>query len=262
MILTVNDISFKYNRHTTLKDISFTIKKGEITVVLGPNGVGKTTLLKCMNGILKPTCGDILVAGKNIKKMGLREISGNMSYVAQKCESARMTAFDAILMGRRPHMGWKVGKNDLKKVDGVIKHLGLEHLALNHVDEMSGGELQKVAIARALVQETDIILLDEPTSSLDMKNQEEILELIERVVKEHRVAAVMTMHDLNTALRYADNYIFLKEGSIFDTGPIEKVSPVMVSEVYGISVEIIRHKGYSVIIPATESRRKTTKKAA
>jgi len=262
MILNVNGISFKYNHHHTLKNISFKIKKGEITVVLGPNGVGKTTLLKCMNRMLNPSSGDVFLGEKNIKEMDAREIAGKMSYVAQKCESARMTAFDAILMGRKPHMGWKVSKSDLKKVDGVIKRLGLEDLALTHVDEMSGGELQKVAIARALVQETGVILLDEPTSSLDMKNQEEILELIERVVKEHQVAAVMTMHDLNTALRYADDYIFLKKGCIFDMGPIQRVSPAMVSEVYGISVEIIHHKGYPVIIPETRTREKNRKKAA
>ena len=249
MILNVDNISFRYNSHDTLKNINFQINKGETTVILGPNGVGKTTLLKCMNSMLKPSSGSILVDNKNIMKMDTMEIAGKMSYVAQKSDSARVTAFDAILMGRRPHIRWKVRDTDIKKVDASIKRLGIEHLSLKYVDQMSGGELQKVSIARALVQETDIILLDEPTSSLDMKNQAEILGLIRHIVKEHQVAAVMTMHDLNTALRYADKYIFLQNGKIFDTGYVSQISPCMVESVYGIPVEILHHNGYPVIIP-------------
>jgi iron complex transport system ATP-binding protein len=249
MILKVNDLEFHYKSHKILKNISFSIQRGETTVILGPNGVGKTTLLKCLNSILAPQNGDILVKDQNIKKMDINQIAKEISYVAQKNETARITAFDAILLGRHPHIRYKTGPDDLKKVDAVIKRLDLSHLCLKYLDQMSGGELQKVAIARALVQQTDLLLLDEPTSSLDLKNQTDILGLIRHIVKGHNIAAVMTMHDLNTALRFSDQYLFLKDKTIYGAGKINEISAKMIEEVYGVSVEIFYHKGFPVVVP-------------
>ncbi|MBU8849021.1 MAG: ABC transporter ATP-binding protein [Desulfobacterales bacterium] len=249
MILKVNDLAFHYKSHETLKNVSFSIQRGETTVILGPNGVGKTTLLKCLNSILTPQTGDILVKDKNIRAMDIKQIAKEISYVAQKNETARITAFDAILLGRHPHIRYKTSPDDLKKVDAVIKRLDLSHLCLKYLDQMSGGELQKVSIARALVQQTDLLLLDEPTSSLDLKNQTDILGLIRHIVKGHNIAAVMTMHDLNTALRYADQYLFLKDKTIYGAGKINEISSKMIEDVYGVKVEIVYHKGFPVVIP-------------
>ena len=249
MILNINDLTFKYNSHNVLNNINFSVEKGEILTILGPNGVGKTTLLKCINSILKREKGDIYINGQDTFNMDVTQIAKQMSYVAQHSDAAKMTAFDAILLGRRPHIKWRVSKEDIKKVDAVIKRLNLEHLSLKYIDQMSGGELQKISLARAFVQETDLFLLDEPTSNLDLKNQAEILGLVKRVVKEHNVAAVMTMHDLNTALRYSDKYLFLKNGSIYGVGDVNNISCSMVESVYGIPVEIMQHNGYPVIIP-------------
>lgn len=249
MILNVNNLAFHYKSHEILKDVNFSIKKGETTVILGPNEVGKTTLLKCLNSILFPQHGDILVKNKNIREMDIKEIAKEISYVAQKNESTRITAFDAILMGRHPHVRYKTSHDDLKKVDAVIKRLNLSKLCLKHLDQMSGGELQKVSIARALVQQTDLLLMDEPTSSLDLKNQTDVLSLIRHIVKGHNIAAVMTMHDLNTALRYADQYIFLKDKTIYGVGKTNEISSKMVEEVYGVPVEIVYHKGSQVVVP-------------
>jgi iron complex transport system ATP-binding protein len=249
MILNVNNLAFHYKSHEILKDVNFSIKRGEITVILGPNGVGKTTLLKCLNSILFPQHGDILVKNKNIREMDIKEIAKEISYVAQKNESTRITAFDAILMGRHPHVRYKTSHDDLKKVDAVIKRLNLSKLCLKHLDQMSGGELQKVSIARALVQQTDLLLMDEPTSSLDLKNQTDILNLIRHIVKGHNIAAVMTMHDLNTALRYADQYIFLKDKTIYGVGKTNEISSKMVEDVYEVPVEIVYHKGSPVVVP-------------
>ncbi|MBC2704092.1 ABC transporter ATP-binding protein [Desulfobacula sp.] len=249
MILKVNDLEFQYNSHKTLKNVSFSIQRGETTVILGPNGVGKTTLLKCLNSILTPQNGDILVKDKNIRAMDINQIAKEISYVAQKNETARITAFDAILLGRHPHIRYKTRPDDLKKVDAVIKRLDLSHLCLKYLDQMSGGELQKVSIARALVQQTDLLLLDEPTSSLDLKNQTDILGLIKHIVKGHNIAAVMTMHDLNTALRFSDQYLFLKDKTIYGAGKINKISAKMIEAVYGVSVEIVYHKGFPLVIP-------------
>jgi iron complex transport system ATP-binding protein len=249
MILNVNNLAFHYKSHEILKDVNFSIKKGETTVILGPNGVGKTTLLKCLNSILFPQHGDILVKNKNIREMDIKEIAKEISYVAQKNESTRITAFDAILMGRHPHVRYKTSHDDLKKVNAVIKRLNLSKLCLKHLDQMSGGELQKVSIARALVQQTDLLLMDEPTSSLDLKNQTDVLSLIRHIVKGHNIAAVMTMHDLNTALRYADQYIFLKDKTIYGVGKTNEISSKMVEDVYGVLVEIVYHKGSPVVVP-------------
>ncbi|MEN8210618.1 MAG: ABC transporter ATP-binding protein [Thermodesulfobacteriota bacterium] len=254
MILNVNDLAFHYKSHDTLKNINFSIKKGETTVILGPNGVGKTTLLKCLNSILFPQNGNIMVKDKNIREMDVKQIAKEISYVAQKNESTRMTAFDAILMGRHPHIRYKTRPDDLKKVDAVIKRLNLSHLCLKYLDQMSGGELQKVSIARALVQQTDLLLLDEPTSSLDLRNQTDILGLIRHIVKGHHIAAIMTMHDLNTALRYADQYLFLKDKTIYGAGKIDKISSKMVEDVYGVPVEIVYHKGFPVVIPVENEK--------
>jgi iron complex transport system ATP-binding protein len=254
MILSVKDLSFAYKSHKTLKNIHFSIKEGETTVILGPNGVGKTTLLKCLNSILSPKEGNILVKGQDINTMNIRQIAKEIAYVAQKNDPARITVFDAILMGRRPHISYRAAKTDLKIVDAVIKSLDLSHMSLTYLDQMSGGELQKVAIARPLVQQTDLLLLDEPTASLDLKNQAHILGLIRKIVKGHHIAAVLTMHDLNAALRYSDNYIFLKDQTIFAAGNIHEISPEMVEAVYGIKVDIMHHKGLPVVIPMEEEK--------
>ncbi|MEE4608468.1 MAG: ABC transporter ATP-binding protein, partial [Desulfobacteraceae bacterium] len=195
-MLEVKDIRVGYNGSgLVLEDLGFTLGAGEILAILGPNGVGKTTLLRCINGMIQPKTGSVMVEGADVFDMSAGRIARHLGYVAQRNDAGRMTTFDAVLLGRKPHMGWKVSHDDLHKVGAALHQLGLEHLALRDIDRMSGGELQKVCIARAIVQEPRVLLLDEPTSSLDLKNQLEILGTIRRVVKEHQLAAVMTMHD-------------------------------------------------------------------
>lgn len=218
-------------------------------VILGPNGVGKTTLLRCINSILKPAQGAIWVDGRKMSELTPQQIARRVGYVAQQQTPGRMTAFDAILMGRRPHIQWRVSDEDLRIVDGAIKRLALQELAMRYIDQMSGGELQKVAIGRAMVQEPKLLLLDEPTSNLDLKNQLEILRLLRHAIQDHGMAAVMTMHNLNMALRFADKHLFLKDGRIFDVGRPEEISAETVKEVYGIAVEIHRHNGHLLVIP-------------
>lgn len=249
MILEVAGLSFAYKSLDVLTDIHFKVERGEVLAVLGPNGVGKTTLLKCINAILRPGSGSMLIDKESIFSLGSSEIARRIGYVAQRAETSRLVAFDAILMGRRPHIRWNVSEKDLAIVDGAIKLLDLGHLAMRYIDQMSGGELQKVAIARALVQEPKLLLLDEPTSNLDLKNQVDILTIIRRVAREHDVSAVMTMHDLNKALRYADTYLFLKNGMIFSAGKVCDVSAETIEAVYGLPVEIHYHKGNPLVIP-------------
>lgn len=248
-MLNVTDLTFQYNGVDTLEHISFSIQNGSVTVILGPNGVGKTTLLKCLNGILSPQKGRVCIKDTPIHTMSVKQIAQQVSYVAQKNDAARVTVFDAVLLGRLPHIRYRTRAADLQKTDAVMRQLNLTHMSLKYLDQLSGGELQKVAIARALVQETDLLLLDEPTSSLDLKNQTQILELIKKIVKTHQIAAVMTMHDLNAALRYADYYICLKDHTVFSAGKITDICPDIIAQVYGLPVEIINHNGCPVIIP-------------
>jgi iron complex transport system ATP-binding protein len=171
MILSVDELTFLYRNHDVLSEIAFTIDAGEVVAILGPNGVGKTTLLKCLNRILRPKGGVVNLDGEDLSRLNLMDIARRVGYVPQRVETGRLTAFDAVLLGRRPHIGWDITERDLRIVDAVFHRLSMDNLRLSYIDEMSGGELQKVAIARALVQEPKILLLDEPTSSLDLKTR-------------------------------------------------------------------------------------------
>lgn len=249
MILDVNNVTFSYNSRPVLSDVSFRLKNNELLAILGPNGVGKTTLLKCLNCILRPSGGGIMVEDRDLLLMGRMEIARDLAYVAQQNQGGRLTAFDAILLGRRPHIKWRVGREDVCKVEAIIRVLDLEYLSLRHLDEMSGGELQKVSIARAIVQEPRVLLLDEPTSSLDLRNQQEILATVRHIVTGHGMAAIMTMHDINSALRFADKFIFLKGGGIYAVTDLAGITSEIISDVYGISVAIENVRGYPVVVP-------------
>src|SRR5690554_5199476 len=158
MILSVNDIAFSYNGKDVLKNVKFEVNKGEVISVLGVNGAGKSTLLKCINKILKPKKGTILVNNFNLKKLNKEEIARKMAYVSQTASANYITVFDAVLLGRKPHIKWDVSRKDLDITGKVLKLMNLEEHALRFTRELSGGELQKVIIARALAQEPQILL--------------------------------------------------------------------------------------------------------
>lgn len=248
-ILNVAGVNFGYHSHSVLKDINVKIERGEIMTILGPNGVGKSTLLKCMNMILKPKTGVIMLDKNDLTKLSGKEIAKSMGYVAQKNDCARMTIFDAVLLGRKPHIGWRIKSKDYEIVDKALKQLGLYDMQMRHIDAISGGEMQRVSICRAIVQEPSVLLLDEPTSALDLCRQIDILKVIKRVVETHNIATVMTMHDLNLALRFADRFVFMKEGKIYAACDRDGVTEEIIENVYGIEVDVLQHKGMPIVIP-------------
>lgn len=252
-MLAVDGIRFSYNAKPVLDDVSFNVGRGELCSILGNNGAGKTTLLKCLLRILYPQEGTVLIEEEDASGMSRMEMARRMGYVAQKeSGSARFTVFDAVLMGRRPHINWGAGERDLEVVQEVMETLELEGLSLRYLDELSGGELQKVVIARALVQEPGIMLLDEPTSNLDLRNQLEVMETVRMAVDDRGIAAIMAIHDINLALRFSHKFMLLRDGAIFTCGGPDVISPESVERVYGVKVVIESLDGRKIVLPLRE----------
>ncbi|MEW5920205.1 MAG: ABC transporter ATP-binding protein [Bacillota bacterium] len=249
MILSVDKVKFSYKSRPVLREINFKVNRGELFSILGNNGAGKSTLLKCLNKILKPQGGTILIEKEELLALSRREVARRLGYVAQRYESARITVFDAVLLGRKPHIKWDVGVRDLEVVRNVLEVLGLEEFSLRYLDELSGGELQKVVIARALAQEPRVLLLDEPTSNLDLKNQFEVLRIVKKAASERNIAVVVVMHDLNLVLRFADKFLLLKNGTIFACGGMEIMTPENIAAVYEVRVAVERLADTPVVVP-------------
>jgi iron complex transport system ATP-binding protein len=249
MILSVNQISFRYNSDTILRDITFDLPSGQILGVLGINGAGKSTLLKCINKILRPFGGSVSLDGKDLLRLRGDAIARRIAYVPQKYREDGVTVFDAVLLGRKPHIKWAATDRDLLVVERLLKLMNLDEYALRPLSTLSGGEAQKVIIARALAQEPKVLLLDEPTSSLDLRNQLEVMNLVSTVVRNQSVSAVMAIHDLNLAMRFADRFLILKDGSIHAAGLKEALTPQVIEEVYGVHSILRMVEGYPVFIP-------------
>ncbi len=251
MKLKVKGVHFSYDSINVLNDVFIEGGDGEVVSLVGPNGSGKTTLLKCINKILKPKKGTILLDGRNLSSIGLKEMARLLGYVPQSATHAfPSTVFDTVLLGRRPHVDWSVGARDKEVVSQVLVSTGLQGMALRYFGELSGGEKQKVLIARALAQEPEILLLDELTSNLDLRHQLEILDLIKTMVREKRISAIMALHDLNLASRFSDKVIFLREGRIYAAGePYSVLTPENIKAVYGVETVINNDSGRSYIIP-------------
>jgi iron complex transport system ATP-binding protein len=247
VFIQINGISFSYNSVDVLKDVNFHIDKGDLIAILGNNGVGKSTLLKCINRILKPKFGTILIEGQDTKKLG-SEIAKKVSYVSQRNQATRLTVFDAVLLGRKPYVKWDISKRDLEITKCVIEMFSLQKIAMRFVDELSGGELQKVIVARALVQEPSLILLDEPTNNLDIKSQIEVMNIVKQIVQSNEISCLMAIHDINLALRFIDKFILMKDGKIFSSGGLEIITEENFSETFGVNIKIKQIDGRPFLV--------------
>lgn len=248
-MLRIENLTFGYDNRHILQDLNLHMAAGRFIAILGVNGSGKSTLLKNLNGILQPQSGTILVDSKDLKTMSGNNIARHIGYMPQKSTPSSCTVFDAVLLGRKPHISWSVSEKDLKVVTDTLLRLGLEDYALRRTTELSGGEMQKVVIARALAQEPKILLLDEPISHLDIKNQMDTLSLLKRITAELQLTVVVVIHDLSLALRFADRFVLLKNGTLYAEGDQRTITAKNIKEVFHIDAEIHHIGGVPIVVP-------------
>lgn len=251
MNLRVENLQFGYSNDLVVENVNLEVKEGETLAVVGPNASGKTTLLKCINQILAPREGSVLVGGDEVSMLDREKVARKIGYVPQEMsEGFPMTIFDVILMGRKPHIDWKPTSKDIEIVTNTIEKLGFEDLAKRDVSELSGGQKQKVIVARALAQRPKILLLDEPTSNLDVKHQLEVLDIVKKQT-ESGLSVITALHDLNLAAKYCDRIVMLKNGEVYAEGGAEVLKPENIEPVFGIKATVVEKNGRKVIIPET-----------
>ncbi len=251
MSLQITDLVFSYGSTQILDRITMELGSSEVLGVVGPNGAGKSTLLRCIDRILVPDHGTVLLDGQDMKAMNRMEIAKGIGYVPQNISTVfPATVFDTVLMGRRPHLGWRSSEEDIDTVLEVLTMLKIKYLAMRDFNEISGGQQQKVLIARALAQDAEIILLDEPTSNLDIRHQLEVMDILKNLVRTKGISVIMAIHDLNLAARYSDRIIMLNGGSIHGDGDPEAVlTAENIRSVYGVEVAVKSEDEKPYIVP-------------
>ncbi|MBR6203679.1 MAG: ABC transporter ATP-binding protein [Candidatus Methanomethylophilaceae archaeon] len=242
MELRIKDVCFSYSSVPVLKDVSFDLGGNELVSILGPNGVGKSTLIHCINKILAPTSGTVLIDGKDVSEIKLKELAKQIGYVPYSAnDSFPLSVIDTVMIGRHPHSRWGTLDKDLDIVYDTLRMLGISHLAMRAFNELSAGQHQKVMLARGLVQEPEILLLDEPTSNLDVRHQLDVTKMLRRLSREKGILIVMISHDINIAAKYSDKIILMHEGSVYDIGtPNEVITADNLRTVYGVTAEITK----------------------
>lgn len=242
-------MSFSYNKREILRDVDISVDEGEIVSLLGPNGVGKTTLMKCLCGILKPSHGKVMVNNTDLSNISLRDRSKLIAYVPQRVTRIHSTVMDYILVGRRPYIDVNVRKEDMDVVWEVVHAMDLDRFAVKYLDTLSGGEFQKVQIARALVQEAGTLLLDEPTSNLDISNAYETMHIIRDIARERNVGVIMIAHDLNMAIHLSDRLVLMKNGTVFTEIANDGMTEDIIREVYNIDTKVVDGASKSYVVP-------------
>lgn len=248
-MLNVECLSFSYPcGREILRDISFSVEPGSFLAVLGNNGAGKSTLLKCLGGILRPRAGRAMLDGTDLTALSPGALARQAAFVAQENTAAALTVFDTVLLGRKPYLRWGVSGEDRRAVEAVLRRLDLETLADRELDRLSGGERQKVLLGRALAQRPKLLLLDEPTSNLDLRNQYEVLDLVRRICREERLTAVAVLHDLTQALRFCDRFLLLRGGAVHAAGDASVVTPEALAAVYGVEAAVTHAAGEPAVV--------------
>ena len=248
-MMEVKNVSYHYKgAQDVLKDVSFKIEPGKFLAILGNNGVGKSTLLKCFNHILKPDSGEVLLDGENLLRLSAREVAKRVAFVSQSVPDTQMTVHDVVMLGRRPYMKWGFTEEDHNIVHDAMHRLDVEDMRGRFLNQLSGGEKQKVMLARALAQQPKVLLLDEPTSALDIQNQYGVLKMVREICHKDNMIAVVVIHDLNLALRFCDRFLLLKDGEVYRHGDRSILDSTALKEVYGVNAKVVEIEGQHMVL--------------
>ncbi len=253
--LSMENVEFSYGKNgkLTLNNITIDIRNPQLISIIGPNGVGKSTLIHCMNKILEPTGGVVMVDDVDVKGIKVKDLAKKMGYVPYtSSDTFPLTVIDTILMGRNPHSTMRSDiKEDMKIVKEVLQLMDIVPLALRPFNELSAGQHQRVMLARGLAQEPEILLLDEPTANLDIRHQLDVIRILKKLAVQKNIVVIMISHDLNLAAKYSDNVIMMAHGTIYAVGkPIDVITRESIKEVYDVDSEVMIHDGrpFSILL--------------
>lgn len=249
-MLTIKDLTFRYHKQSlpVLNGIDITLNTGEIGIILGKNGSGKTTLFKNILGICKPQSGIVQLNEEDITKLPVRTKAKKIAYVSQDIQFGSLSVFDSVLMGRISYFGYRAGREDYEVTKKILNDMNLSEYADKNVECLSGGEKQKVAIARALVQNPEIIIFDEPTGNLDISNEMLLIKEVKSIAKKYNVHILSSLHDLNQAMNFGDKFFYLKDGIIKYSGGKETFTEAIINDVFDVNVRIIEYNNEKIII--------------
>ncbi|PMP71492.1 ABC transporter ATP-binding protein [Thermodesulfovibrio sp. 3462-1] len=254
-MVEIKELFFRHKGSSSdvIKGVSFTANRGFITTILGPNGSGKTTLFKCILGLWKYYRGEVKVDGASVERLSFRKRARFFSVVPQEHEPPfPYSVFDVVLMGRASYVGVfsSPGKRDYEKAEEALEIVGIGRLKDTPYTKISGGERQLTLIARAIAQGSPVMLLDEPTSHLDFKNQINVLKKIKEIAIQRALTIIMTLHDPNLSLLFSDKVVVINSGSIISEGaPGEIITEDLIKRVYGVDVKRSFIDGHSIICP-------------
>lgn len=252
MKITIKNLSFGYRKTPILKGVNIEVAQGKLCVLLGANGAGKSTLIKCVNGILTPEKGEIYLDTTDLLGLPQKEKSRRIGYVPQstEVEDSGLNVFEMVLSGRVPHMKGRMKDADYEIVRSVLEKMSLSGYSTKLLNQLSGGERQRVFIARALAQEPVIMLLDEPTSNLDLRYQLETMEIVRGLCQDKGMTIMAVIHDVNTAVTFADQVVLMKDGNIHAAGhPDEILNTESLEHIFDVRVEFAAYQDKQYVIP-------------
>ncbi len=254
-MLEITDLTVAYGQRVVLHGVSLNVAAGEILALIGPNGSGKTTLIRAASGVIAPRGGEIRAGGQPLTRLSPAQRARRIAVVPQARQlGGAFTVEQAVMLGRTAYMGWlgRAGERDRQAVQQALEHTQLTAFSGRKIAQLSGGEQQRVLLARALAQSTPVLLLDEPTNHLDLNHQVQLLALVRRLCRQRRIAVLMAMHDLNLVSAFADRVVLLVEGRIQASGlPTEVLRPEQIAAAYQARVEVIPHprSGLPLVFP-------------
>ena len=246
-MLHVKDISFSIKKKKLLKSVSFSANQGEMRVFIGPNGAGKTTLLKVIANIYKKQSGEIKLDSDNIGLLKPKELSRIISYMPQFSEVPDMSVIEVLELGRYTYCGVKIKKNDREIINNIINNFSLHNILNTNISTLSGGQRQKVLLASCLVQEPKILILDEPISHLDPKNQLDVLGVVKKYTKEKNIITLIVLHDIQHALHYGDKLLMMKDAKILYDINTKDVQEYHLNEIFEVRTKLFREENHTFV---------------